>query len=376
MKRLKPIIRKEFAHILRDPKSLLIVFLMPLVMIFIYGYAISYDLNNINIAVVNNSKGKLSQDFINAFKNNGYFTIINSMHSVKSKSSASIPTYEQWLREGKISEIIIIPVDFDKKIKTGIPTKVNFIIDGSDSNSANIIYQYSEQILLSFINSYQGLDKILKINTKVYFNTEAKSSFFFIPGLIAVLLLMMSALLTSLSISREKESGSIELLFISPLKSFEIIIGKTIAYIFVAFAVEIIILLFSRFWFHIPIRGNLLILFIFSLIYIITGLAIGIFISTAATDQKTAMLATLLATMLPAIMLSGFIFPLDSLSPILQYISKLIPATYFLKIIRGVVLKNASVSNLYYEGFILILMAVVILGVATIKFSKERNKTK
>jgi ABC-2 type transport system permease protein len=349
---------------------------MPLVMIFIYGYAISYDLNNINIAVVNNSKGKLSQDFINAFKNNGYFTIINSMHSGKSKSSTSIPTYEQWLREGKISEIIVIPVDFDKKIKTGIPTKVNFIIDGSDSNSANIIYQYSEQILLNFINSYQGLDKILKINTKVYFNTEAKSSFFFIPGLIAVLLLMMSALLTSLSISKEKESGSIELLFISPLKSFEIIIGKTIAYIFVAFAVEIIILLFSRFWFHIPIRGNLLILFIFSLIYIITGLAIGIFISTAAPDQKTAMLATLLATMLPSIMLSGFIFPLDSLSPILQYISKIIPATYFLKIIRGVVLKNASVSDLYYEGFLLILMAVVILGIATIKFSKERNKTK
>ncbi len=376
MKRIKPIIRKEFAHIVRDPKSLLIVFLMPLVMIFIYGYAISYDLNNINIAIVNNSKGKLSQDFINAFKNNGYFTIINSMHSGKSKSSTSIPTYEQWLREGKISEIIVIPYDFDKKIKTGIPTKVNFIIDGSDSNSANIIYQYSEQILLSFINSYQGLDKILKINTKVYFNTEAKSSFFFIPGLIAVLLLMMSALLTSLSISREKESGSIELLFISPLKSFEIIIGKTIAYIFVAFAVEIIILLFSRFWFHIPIRGNLLILFIFSLIYIITGLAIGIFISTAAADQKTAMLATLLATMLPSIMLSGFIFPLDSLSPILQYISRIIPATYFLKIIRGVVLKNASVSNLYYEGFILILMAVVILGIATVKFAKERNKTK
>jgi len=376
MKRYKPIIKKEFLHILRDPKSLLIIFLMPLVMVFIYGYAISYDLNNINIAVIDNSNGELSKDFIKAFKNNGYFTIINSLGNPRENSSAMMDTYEKWLRKDKIDEIIIIPFDFDKKLKSTIQTEVNFIIDGSDSNTANIIYQYSEQILNGFISEYQGLDKILKIHTKVYFNTEVKSSFFFIPGLIAVLLLMISALLTSLSISKERESGSINLLFISPLKSVEIIVGKTIAYILVAFAVEIIILLFSRFWFGIPIRGNLLILFLFSLIYIITGLALGIFISTAAPDQKTAMLATLLATMLPSIMLSGFIFPLDSLGPVLQFFSKLIPATYFLKIIRGIVLKDASIIHLYYEGAILVFMAVFILIIATIKFSKERNKVK
>jgi ABC-2 type transport system permease protein len=349
---------------------------MPLVMVFIYGYAISYDLNNINISIINNSNGELSENFIKAFKNNGYFSILNSTDNPKEKSLGILNKYEKWLKKGKISEIIIIPSDFDKKLKSAIQTEVNFIIDGSDSNTANIIYQYSEQILNRFISEYQGLDKILKIKTKVYFNTEVKSSFFFIPGLIAVLLLMISALLTSLSISKERESGSIILLFISPLKSVEIIVGKTIAYILVAFTVEIIILLFSRFWFEIPIRGNLFVLFLFSLIYIITGLSLGIFISTAAPDQKTAMLATLLATMLPSIMLSGFIFPLESLGPVLQFFSKLIPATYFLKIIRGIVLKDASMSHLYYEGLILVIMAVFILTIATIKFSKERNKVK
>ncbi len=370
MKRIKAVFLKEFSHIWRDPKSLLIVFLMPLVMIFIYGYAISYDLNNINIAIIDNSHSDLSKELINAYKNNGYFTIKNSFPN----NSGSINLYEKWLKKGIISEIIIIPIDLGKKIRNLTQTGISYIIDGSDSNTANIIYQYNEQILNSFSNSYQGMNKIVDINTKVYFNIEVKSSFFFIPGLIAVLLLMISALLTSLSISRERESGSLDLLFISPLKSYEIIIGKTIAYVFVAFSVEIIILLFSRFWFGIPIRGNLFLLFLFSLIYIITGLAIGILISTIASDQKTAMLATLLATMLPSIMLSGFIFPIDSLSSILQYVSKIIPATYFLKIIRGIVLKDASIIHLYYEGLILIIMSIIILSIATKKFSNERNK--
>ncbi len=372
MKRIKAVFKKEFSHIWRDPKSLLIVFLMPLVMIFIYGYAISYDLNNINIAIIDNSKSDISKELINAFRNNGYFTILSDDYN----NSGSIDLYEKWLKKGDISEIIIIPEDFSKKIRNGIQTEVSFIIDGSDSNTANIIYQYSEQILNNFANTYQNIKDLLKIHTKVYFNIEVKSSFFFIPGLIAVLLLMISALLTSLSISRERESGSLDLLFISPLKSSEIIIGKTLAYMFVAFTVEIVILLFSRFWFGIPIRGSLFLLFLFSLIYIITGLAIGILISTIASDQKTAMLATLLVTMLPSIMLSGFIFPINSLNRILQYVSSLVPATYFLKIIRGIVLKDASIQHLYFEGIVLIIMSVFILTIATKKFSNQRNRSK
>ncbi len=369
MKGIRPVIKKEFFHILRDPKSLIIIFLMPIFMIFIYGYAISFDLNNINVGVVDYAANELSGEFIGIFLNSGYYTRLGPAKGER----ISVNGYEKMLKDGSIDEIIVIPSDFSEKIKKGMPAEVGFIIDGSDSNSANIIYQYNEMIIFSFIEKFQNIKDIFNINTKIYFNPELKSSHFFIPGLIAVLLLMISALLTSLSISREKESGSIDLIFISPVKSYEIIIGKTVAYVFVAFAVESVILLFSKFWFGMPVKGNLLILFGFSLIYIFTGLSLGIMISIVAPDQKTSMLGTLLVTMLPSIMLSGFIFPLTSLSTVLRWISNVIPATYFLKIIRGVVLKGASVSDFLTEGLILIFMSAVLIFVAVRKFSKMRK---
>ncbi len=369
MKGIKPVTRKELYHIFRDPKSLIIIFLMPVIMIFLYGYAISFDLNNINIGILDYSGSEISGKFIGKFLHNDYFTRVG----LKSGEHQSLGTYEKKLKAGEIDEIIIIPSDFSKKVRSGIPVEVGFVIDGSDSNTANIIYQYNEMVIFDFLEEYQNIRDIFKVNTKIYFNPELKSAYFFIPGLIAVLLLMISALLTSLSISREKESGSIDLIFISPVKSYEIIIGKTIAYVFVAFAVESIILLFSKFWFGIPIKGNLLVLFGFSLIYIFTGLSLGIMISITTPDQKTSMLGTLLVTMLPSIMLSGFIFPLTSLAEPLRLISNIIPATYFLKIIRGVVLKGASVSDFLFNGLILLLMSVILIFLAVRKFSRMRR---
>ena len=242
----------------------------------------------------------------------------------------SLAAAEDMLRRRQIKEIIVIPADLSRRLAARGQSEIGLIIDGSDTNVANLVYQYDERILLEFNAALLGAGRLLKLDTKIYFNPEARSQFFFIPGLVAVILLMISAMLTSLSISRERETGSIALLFISPLRSREIIVGKTIPYIIVALLDGVVILLFARFWFGIPLRGSLLVLLLFALLYIVSGLSLGILISTAAPTQRVAMLATLLTTMLPSFLLSGFIFPLDSLSPVLRAISYAIPATYFL----------------------------------------------
>ncbi len=374
MKRLKAVIVKEFAHILRDPTSLSIIFLMPVLMLFIFGYSINFDLEKIQTGVIDYSNGEISKELLRKFANNHYFII----HHLKAEFPSSDPMQEgeKMLKSGALKEIIIIPRDFSKDLKNGGTTQVGIIIDGSDSNVANLIYQYNEQIIFSFISEFRHIENLLQVNTKILFNPQLKSSFFFIPGVVAILLVMISAILTSLSITRERESGSIDLIFISPLKSWEIILGKTIPYIFVAFIVGMLTLLFARFWFGIPIRGNLLVLAIFSLLYIISGLSMGTLISTLAASQKAAMFAALLSTMLPSIMLSGFIFPLASMPLPLRVISHIVPARYFIKIIRGLAVKGASIQHFVTEGAAMIIFAIILMTVAGIKFSQNRKQSK
>lgn len=372
MKRLKAVIIKEFAHILRDPTSLVIVFLMPLVMMFIFGYSINYDLEKIEAGIIDFSGGDYSGQLIKAFSNNRYFQV----QDLGARFHDPVAEGEKLLRKGELKEIIIIPSDFTQKLRKSLNTQVGIVIDGSDSNVCNLIYQYNESIILEFITRMQPLEKLISVNTKILFNPQMKSSTFFIPGLVAILLMMISGILTSVSVTREKESGSIDLIFISPLKSIEIIIGKTIPYISVALIAGIFILVFARFWFGIPIQGSLLVLLIFSLLYIISGLSLGILISTISTTQKTAMLGALLSTLLPSIMLSGFIFPLDSLAPVLQWISHIVPARYYLKIIRGIVVKGASLHHFLFEGMALVIFATVLLTLAAIKFNNNRKQAK
>jgi ABC-2 type transport system permease protein len=371
MARIKAIVVKEFFHILRDPRSLTIVFVTPIVMIFILGYSFSYDLNRIDVAIVDFSQSAFSRQLVNRFANNRIFVL----HFPNGGSSGGNPLQaaEEMLRMEKIKEIIVIPVDFSRSLTVHGQGEFGIIIDGSNANTANLVFQYNEMIVLEFIAEMKKVGQLLQLHTKIYFNPEAKSQVFFIPGQIAAILLMISAMLTSISIAKERETGSIALLFISPLKSYEIIIGKTIPYIIVALLDGVLTLMFSRFWFGIPIRGSLLVLLFFAILYIISGLSLGILISTSAPTQKAAMLAAQILTMLPSYLLSGFIFPIDSLNPVLRGISQVIPATYFLRIIRGVILKGSELKHFFYEGLMLILLSVVLLLAASIKFARQRK---
>lgn len=370
MGRIRAIIRKEFLHILRDPRSLTLVFIIPLIQIFILGYSVSYDLDRVDVALVDLSQGRVSRQLARAFAASPVFQVRSRSARGGTLSPAEA---EDMLRQGRVREVIVIPAGFDRLAAAGRRAEIGLIVDGSDVNVANLAYQYSERVILDFNAARLGSAGLLKIGTQMHFNPEARSRFFFIPGLVAVILLMISAMLTSLSITRERESGSLSLLFISPLQSGEIIVGKTIPYIFVALVDGAVILLFARFWFGIPFRGALPVLLAFGLLYIIAGLALGILISTLAPTQTTAMLAALLVTMLPSFLLSGFIFPLDSLSPVLRAISHVVPATYFLRIIRGVVLKGAELRHFLFDGAMLAAFSLLLIAVAIRRFAAQRR---
>lgn len=374
MKRLKAVMVKEFAHILRDPTSLGIIFMMPLLMMFIFGYSINFDLETIEVGVIDLNGGEAARDLIKKFSNNRYFQVEDLTESYA--GSDPLAGGERLLNAGKLKEVIIIPADFGRNLSAGRKAEVGIIIDGSDSNVANLVYQYNEMILTDFMTQYLPMENLVRINTRILFNPELESAFFFIPGLVAILLVMISAILTSVSITREKESGSIDLVFISPLKSPEIILGKTAPYIIVALLVGVLILVFARFWFGVPIRGSLSVLLLFSLLYILAGLSMGILISTVAPSQKAAMFMALLSTLLPSIMLSGFIFPLESMPLPLQVISKVVPATYFLRIVRGIVVKGAEFRHFAADGAALAIFASVLLTLATVKFARSRKQSK
>ena len=374
MKRTKAVILKEVYHILRDPISLVILFLLPIIMILIFGYSLSFDLKNIETVIIDYSQSELSRSLVQEFSNNRYYSVTRMARGKQGQDPEE--TAEEMLKSGSIKQYIIIPFDFSDRIKKNQTSNMGVVIDGSDSNIANIVHQYNEMLVYDFISELKDIKDILKISTKLYFNPENKSAFYIIPGIVAVIMIMICALLTSLSVAREKETGSIELLFISPLKSHEIVLGKTTPYVFIALLEGAVILTFARTVFHIPFRGNLLILLVFSLLYIVTGLSLGITISTMASTQKVAMMAALLITLLPSILLSGFIFPLDSLSFILKAFSYIVPATYFLEVIRGVIIKGSSIRYFVFQGLMLLGFSLFFLAVASVKFSQQRKARK
>lgn len=361
MKRFRGFVKKEFFHIFRDKRSLFILFGMPIAQILLFGFAITNEINNVEVAILDYAKDSESEKIIQKLKSSEYFNIENEITNEKAIASE--------FKKGKIKAILLFEKDFSKKLKTENKATIQVITDATEPNIANTIANYTQSILLNYQNQNSSANNIgINIQTRMLYNPELKSVFNFVPGVMTVILMLVSAMMTSISITREKELGTMEVLLVSPLKPFQVIIGKVFPYVFLSIINAIVIVSMGYFIFGMPINGSLFLLAFESILFIVTALSLGIFISTISKTQQTAMMISLMGLMLPVIILSGFIFPIASMPLPMQVMSNIIPAKWFIIIVKSIMLKGVGLQYIAKETMILVVMTSVFIGLSIKKY--------
>lgn len=363
MKRFIGFVTKEFYHIFRDKRTLFILFGMPIAQIILFGFAITNEINNVNIAILDQSKDVATQKIIAKINASKYFVVKQNISHENE--------IENVFKKGKVKAVLVFENHFIKNLETKKQAKVQVITDATDPNIANTVTNYVNAILQNYtqqLNRNNPTAYSIQTQTQLYYNPELKSVFNFVPGVMTIILMLVSAMMTSISITREKEMGTMEVLLVSPLKPFQVIIGKVFPYIFLSIINATIIVLLGYFVFKMPIVGSLFLLAFESILFIITALSLGILISTVTDSQQTAMMISLFGLMLPVIILSGFIFPISSMPLPMQIISNFIPAKWFIIIVKAVMLKGASVSVIWKETLILIGMTAVYILLSIKKY--------
>jgi len=368
MKRFIGFIKKEFYHIFRDKRTLFILFGMPIVQILLFGFAITNEINNVDIAILDKSKDATTKEITNKISSSKYFSLKQMI-----ENETEIETI---FKKGKVKAVLVFEKDFSKKLTKENNATVQIITDATDPNTANNITNFVSSILQKY---QQEINKDLKIpyqivpETRMVYNQELKSVFMFVPGVMTIILMLVSAMMTSISITKEKELGTMEILLVSPLKPFQVIIGKVIPYIFLSIINAVIIILLSIFIFKMPVEGSLFLLGAESILFIINALSLGILISTISETQQTAMMLSLMGLLLPVILLSGFIFPISSMPKILQVISNVIPATWYIIILKSIMLKGIGLAVIWKETLILFGMTIffIVLSIKKYKIRLE-----
>jgi len=357
-------IKKEFYHIFRDYRSMIILFGMPVVQVLLFGFAITNDINDVKIAIMDHSKDEVTREITQKIISSNYFLLLDNL--------SSNDQIEEAFKKGEIKQVVIFEPDFAKKLEREGSADIQLILDASEPNTANMLNAYTTGI----INTY-SLQRMIKLNlipisiqaeTQMLFNSELKSVYMFVPGVITVLLMLVSAMMTSISITREKELGTMEALLVSPLKPIQIIIGKVTPYVLLSFINLIVILLLARFVFDMPVKGSIVLLLAESVLFIVMALALGILISTVSKTQQQAMLLSMFALMLPIILLSGFIFPVENMPVILQYLSHIMPPKWFIIIIKNIMLKGVGIAYFWKETLIILFMTLFFIGMSVKKF--------
>jgi len=363
--RIKAVAKKELIQIWRDPLSLAMAFLMPVMLLFIFGYAITLDVNNLKTVVYDLDHSSLSRELIDSFRASGYFTVVGNINEQKE--------IDRYLDSGKAFVAISIPKGFSEHIKTGRETSLEIIVDGSDSNTATIALGYISAITERYSQRLKGvkITPLIDPRIRVWYNPELRSRNFIIPGLIAVIMGVITALLTSLTIAREWERGTMEQLISTPVKVPELILGKLIPYFFIGLIDVIFSVLLAVFLFEVPLRGSPLLLMLLSSIFLFGGLSLGILISIAAKSQLVASQIALITTFLPAFLLSGLMFSISNMPRPLQIFTHIVPARYFVTILKGVFLKGSTLKFLLFETTLLSIFGMIVFVAANKKFKKR-----
>lgn len=365
MKRFFAFVKKEFFHILRDRRTLLILFGLPFVQVLLFGFALTNEIKNANIALLDFDHGQHSQQITNRLLSSGYFQLTTNLRSYRD--------IEATFRKEHVKLVLIFPPNFTNDYVHGQKAQVQLIADASEQNTAISLTNYATNIIQGYqsdvsINEQNptALNPPMQIvvQPRMVFNPELKGAFVFVPGVMAMVLLLVSALMTSVTIAREKETGTMEVLMVSPLTQIQILFGKVIPYLLMSFLNACLIIALGVFFLGIPLHGSLLLLLAETLLFIFLALSIGILISTIADTQLVAMFASLLIMLMPTIFLSGFIFPIESMPRPLQVISNIIPARYFISIVKGIMIKGVGLGYIWKETLVLLGMSVLLTGIS------------
>jgi len=371
---------KEFIQALRNPRMRIILFLPPMIQLMIFGYAANTDIRNISLAVYDLDHSPESRELTDYFASSGYFRV--------AARPADPREIRRLIDEGRVSAALQFNPGFARQLRTREGTVSQMIVDGTDSNTASVVMtyaqrivsEYSRQILVQRITSLPNIPDALKrpfflhggidVESRAFFNPNLESRNFYVPGIMAFLIMLVTLLLTCMAIVREREIGTMEQLIVSPIRPFELILGKTLPFALIGYVDVLIVTFVGVFWFEVPIRGSVLLLLAATTIYLLSSLGIGLFISTISHTQQQAMM-TMFFFFIPAILLSGFVFPIANMPPVVQYLTYADPLRYYLVIIRGIFLKGSGFSILWPQMVGLAVVGGIVFTVSSLRFRKR-----
>lgn len=364
--RLLAVVDKEAREILRDPITVWVSLLLPLVMLFLFGYAISLDVDDVALGVLDQDQSPVSRTLTDRFVQSGYFRLTATFDSHQEVETA--------LQKGKVRLAMVIPPRFHADLARGEQPAVQLLVDGTHSATALIVANYATTIVAQFQHGTgreEGHFPAIRLETRVWYNPSLRSVNYVVPGLYGVILMAFPPLLTALAIVREKETGSIQQIFASPLTPAEFIMGKLLPYGLIAFAQMLMVIAVGFFWFQVPFQGNLGFLLATALVYVLCTVGIGLLVSTITRSQVVAMLLALIITLMPSFLFSGFLFPIFTMPYVLQLYTYVFPARYFVELSRGVVLKGGGPEELWFNVALLAAYTLAVFWLAAWRFRKK-----